>query len=866
MLNKLLSKIKENKKGLIILTVLLLISGIAHGYNMFHFPYYENDEGTYMAQAWSVLTQGKLAPYTYWYDHAPMGWFLIALWTKLTGGFFTFGFSINSGRVLMLVIHLGSSLLLYGVSKRITKSVFASVLAVIIFSLSPLGIYFQRRVLLDNIMTFWILASFLLLLGSGRKLHHFFISAFFFSIAVLTKETAIFFLPAFLYLVYSQAHKTHKSFAFINWLAIISLVISFYPLFALLKGELFPSGSWLGGNQPHVSLLETIKYQASRPREIAFQSLFYIWFIKDYLILTVGAISSIFNIFLSFKNKSIRYISLFTLSFWFFLFRGSVIYEFYVIPVIPLLALNIAISAHFLLSLIRKTPILRLMYYPLMLAVFLLFILSYKTKTEVYMVDQTSNQLQAVRWIKENVPSDSIILIDNFAFLDLRYEIPGSIHIDRDAEWYWKADKDPEIKIKLLKNDWRNINYLLASGQMKADAYESDLELVKHAFENSTTIATFIGQDAETRNDIEIRQVNNDKDILSKAWGMYKQTFTKSAGAIYDPYTSRITSEGQAYSFLRAVWAGDKQEFDRVWKWTDENMRLRDNNLFAWLHAQEEEDEEGISDEGTATDADQDIALALLFAYKKWDNLDYLNQAKKIIDDIWELETAESKGKRYVVAGNWASAKENKIYTINPSYIAPYAYRVFAEVDTQHDWNGLLDTSYEILKKCSETSFDLGGSVNIPPDWCAFDKNGKVVQADNISDKSTNYSYDAIRTLWRIALDYRWNKEPRALSFLQKMDIWSREWKEKQKIFTSYSHNGRTTEETESLAHYGTQVAFFSVVNPDIAEQIYKQKILSQWNKEGFWGDSNNYYDQNWVWFGTALYTNNLPNLWSSRD
>ena len=215
------------------------------------------------------------------------------------------------------------------------------------------------------------------------------------------------------------------------------------------------------------------------------------------------------------------------------------------------------------------------------------------------------------------------------------------------------------------------------------------------------------------------------------------------------------------------------------------------------------------------------------------------------------------------MAGDWASAKENKIYTVNPSYVAPYAYRIFAEVDTQHDWNSLVDSSYEILRECSESSFDLNSSANIPPDWCATDRNGKILIASTINDKSTNYSYDAIRTLWRVALDYQWNNEPRALSYLQKMDIWSREWKEKQKIFTNYSHDGKSADNSESLAHYGIQVAFFSVVNHDIANQIYKQKILTQWNNEGYWGDKNNYYDQNWVWFGTALYSNNLPNLWT---
>lgn len=29
-----------------------------------------------------------------------------------------------------------------------------------------------------------------------------------------------------------------------------------------------------------------------------------------------------------------------------------------------------------------------------------------------------------------------------------------------------------------------------------------------------------------------------------------------------------------------------------------------------------------------------------------------------------------------------------------------------------------------------------------------------------------------------------------------------------------------------------------------------------------YWGDKNNYYDQNWVWFSTAFYLDELPALW----
>jgi hypothetical protein len=97
----------------LLLGMVLAVSTVAHGYNMFGFPYYENDEGTYLSQAWSLLTRGKLSPYTYWYDHAPAGWIFTAAWILISGGIFSFGFSLNSGRVLMLIIHLLSSCLLF---------------------------------------------------------------------------------------------------------------------------------------------------------------------------------------------------------------------------------------------------------------------------------------------------------------------------------------------------------------------------------------------------------------------------------------------------------------------------------------------------------------------------------------------------------------------------------------------------------------------------------------------------------------------------------------------------------------------------------------------------------------------------------
>src|SRR5262245_54631617 len=97
------------KKTAKVLGISLLMGLVTHGWNVFHYPLYLTDEGIYTEQAWSVLHEGRLSPYTYFYDHAPAGWLVIAAWVGvLPGGFNAFGNAINTGRVLMILAHLAS--------------------------------------------------------------------------------------------------------------------------------------------------------------------------------------------------------------------------------------------------------------------------------------------------------------------------------------------------------------------------------------------------------------------------------------------------------------------------------------------------------------------------------------------------------------------------------------------------------------------------------------------------------------------------------------------------------------------------------------------------------------------------------------
>jgi endo-1,4-beta-D-glucanase Y/4-amino-4-deoxy-L-arabinose transferase-like glycosyltransferase len=874
MLNNILSFIKR-KSAIIILSLLIVVSGVSHGYNMFHFPYYENDEGTYMSQAWSLLNNGELSPYTYWYDHAPMGWFLIAFWVKLTGGFFTFGHSINSGRVLMLFLHLLSSVLLFYIANKLTKRNFAGILAVLVFSLSPLGIYFQRRVLLDNIMIFWILLSLAILLKNKLKLSQILLSAITFGIAVLTKENAVFMLPVFWYLIYTNSHKVHKAFALIEWTAIFAGIVSTYLLYAFLNGEFFPAG-YGNDNGNHVSLVTTLNTQLTRGNSLPLwdkQSDFYLslesWFGKDKMLVVLGALSTVVGFVLSFKEKKLRLPTYLSLCFWFFILRGKLVIDFYVIPLVPLIGLNIGVLADYLAE---KVFVNKRFLINSFKAIILLIFVGYFANRSIgqYVLDETTPQLNAMNWVFENVSTTEVIAIDDFAEVEFREK--GYTN----AAWFWKFWSDPEVQEKYEYN-WRNIDYLFLSHEMlRQMGYKhAKNDVLRNVYYNADKVAMFGPTNTGTYVDltnfvttngdwVAIYKLKPEEELmLSTAWEYYKHNYIVSYGQVIDKSDNdKTTSEGQSYAMLRAVWQNDKEMFNSVWSWTKDHMQFRiQDNLFSWVWIKGENGYKQ-GDTASATDADEDIALALLFAYKTWNDPTYLDNAKLIIDDIWNQEVIQIGDRYYLTAGS--DAWRNNKYIVNPSYISPATYRIFAEVDKSHDWNKLAGDSYYFLNKLQNTMGKL------PSNWVILDSlTGEITSASEfVTDPdSGNYGFDAFRLLWRVSLDAKWFQTKESLNYLNKIEkFYSDEWEKEKNIKAIYKTSGSPASDYSSLSTSTGALSVFSVLNKNKADDVYNALFHSQFNdNEGYWGDKNNYYDQNWAWFATALYSNKSSNLWAQN-
>ncbi len=350
---------------------------------------------------------------------------------------------------------------------------------------------------------------------------------------------------------------------------------------------------------------------------------------------------------------------------------------------------------------------------------------------------------------------------------------------------------------------------------------------------------------------------DNTQAILQSSWQQYKKDFITPEGRVVDPtQNNTTTSEGQSYALLRSVWINDKIMLDRVWKFTKENMKRPSDNLFGWKWGRRSDNTNGPppnGGEGSASDASNDIALALILASNKWNDPAYITEAKLVLTSLWEVETAEANGKRYPTAGNWATS--NTEIVINPSYFTPYAWRIFAAVDQDHDWNSLINPSYELLTKASQSNLDKSSSANLPPDWVIINRQTGELSAVKNPDLTTKYSYDAIRIPWRIALDYQWNKDPQAATYLSQLKFLSQEYNQNKKLFAEHTHDGQIVGRYESASMYATALGYFMIHDKKNADEIYQQKILQQYvTTENTFKKDVPYYEQNWLWFGIGLY------------
>ena len=344
------------------------------------------------------------------------------------------------------------------------------------------------------------------------------------------------------------------------------------------------------------------------------------------------------------------------------------------------------------------------------------------------------------------------------------------------------------------------------------------------------------------------------RELLAQSWDSYRQRFIQSDGRVIDYEASdRSISEGQAYALLRAVLINDPTTFALTLNWSENNLQRqvggkRTDSLWAWKWGRKEDGNWGVIDSNFASDGDIDAITALILASRRWHQPEYLKLAKLKPQDLWNLSTiSKTQGKRYLLPGPIAAfVPDASTVYLNPSYFAPYAFRIFAQVDPQHDWLSLVDSSYQVLEDSTKLS-----KVGLPSDWVALNtKTGQYQTLPASSTLKSLYSFDSYRVWWRLSLDAAWFNSPQAQRYLvTSTQHLQKLWSKQSGLPATIDLQGKPLVDYEATSQYAMLYAAMQIVEPAIAQELLVKKILPQY-KQGIWGDQSAYYTQNLAWLG----------------
>ena len=208
-------------------------------------------------------------------------------------------------------------------------------------------------------------------------------------------------------------------------------------------------------------------------------------------------------------------------------------------------------------------------------------------------------------------------------------------------------------------------------------------------------------------------------------------------------------SEQIAYAMLITVGVGDQAFFDAFLTYFQSQKNSR--GLMHWLL-----DPNGTPHEvRSATDADLDIAYALILADVAWPGFGYKEEAVTLINNLYQY-SVDSQFR--LLPADLVNLPGHDPFELNPGYFSPAYDLPFSVATGESGWLNVRAKSYAILSGIQHPT------TGLVPDWT--DLNGQQ-HGEEVKDK---YFHDAVRMPWRVGLDYLLTGSPNALTLLQKME------------------------------------------------------------------------------------------------
>jgi endoglucanase len=201
------------------------------------------------------------------------------------------------------------------------------------------------------------------------------------------------------------------------------------------------------------------------------------------------------------------------------------------------------------------------------------------------------------------------------------------------------------------------------------------------------------------------------------AWQAFCERFLGDGDRVIDPSSDRAqtVSEGQAYALFFALVANERVRFERILRWTEDNLAGGDLSLRlpAWRWGRHDDGSYGVLDANSASDADLWLVYVLGEAGRLWHERRYLALSSVVAERILREESAILPGLgRSLLPGPRGFATDAQRWRLNPCYAPLFLSRWMVSRSGDRRWADMLVSNLRLLRESAPRGF--------APDWAWY--------------------------------------------------------------------------------------------------------------------------------------------------